>query len=196
MQTAVTWLEGSAKNYKTRVAKLCEWCGECICVRLAEVTGQSNIWMVYTNIGYERLVQTYGFTLKGWPLMQFKSPATVGSIHDLGLLEDALTKKEFDWQEVSDEELQVWKQAAHNAKVAEVGDLVNVANVTNIMNMVNVVNVVNVGNIANVANGTNIAEVVEVVEGSGKWKGLGNAGEPEARRKKQKTSVMVFGDEG
>ena len=96
----------------------------------------------------------------------------------------------FDWQEVSDEELQVWKQAAHNAKVAEVGDLVNVANVTNIVNMVNM------GNIANVANGTNIAEVVEVVEGSGKWKGMGNAGEPEARRKKQKTSVMVFGDEG
>ena len=58
------------------------------------------------------------------------------------------------------------------------------------------VNVVNVGNIADVANGTNVAEVAEVVEGSGKRKGLGNAGEPEAHEKKQKTSVMVFGDEG
>ena len=128
--------------------------------------------------------------------MQFKSPATVGSIHDLGLLEDALTKQECDWQEVSDEELQVWKQAAHDAKVVDVGDLVNVVNVTNVVNMVNMVNMVNVGNIADVANGMNIAEVAEVVEGSGKRKGLGNAGEPEACRKKQKTLVMVFGDEG
>ena len=156
-------------------------------MQLAEVTSQLNIQMMYTNMGYERLVQTYGFALKGWPLMQFKSPATVGSIHDLGLLEDALTKQECDWQEVSDEELQVQKQAAHNAKVAEVGDSVNI---TNVMNMANIVNV---GNIANVANGTNVAEVVEVVEGSGKWKGLGNAGEPEAHRKKQKMLVGVRG---
>ena len=85
------------------------------------------------------------------------------------------------------------KQAAHDAKVVEVGDLVNV---TNIVNMANVVNVVNVGNIADVANGMNIAEVAEVVESSGKQKGLVNAGDPEARKKKQKMSVMVFGDEG
>ena len=50
-------------------------------------------------------------------------------------LEDSLTKQECDWQEVSDEELQLQKQAAHNTKVAEVGDLVNVTNMVNIANV-------------------------------------------------------------
>ena len=101
-------------------------------------------------------------------------PVMIGSISDLNLLKDTLTKEECNWQEISDEELQLQKQAADNAKVVEVVEVGDVGDVANVMN------------------------AVELAEGRGKQKGSESSGDGGACRKKQKTqvkSVMVFGDE-
>ena len=64
--------------------------------------------MMYTEAGYAEVVQAHGFTLQGWPLQVFKSPAAISLMHELTTLKETLKVQECMWVQLSDKELKEW----------------------------------------------------------------------------------------